>query len=434
MGTILFYPIADSCRNGCLYCFEDPSFKKMKAFSGYDKYKMANTVRSLVETDSARKQSSHIILHGGEILDLPIEDLEFFFRELRKYGDRASFQSSLGVPLTPEHIRLFKKYNVIPGVSVDGPPEFNTLRGPRDPEANQKFQDIVYNNIQVLRDNNINFGTITILSKANASPDKINTLTKWCVQNTPEGRFNPLFTPSHSEGSEISKYVLSPMELTNAFMSLLNATIINPRFSFKLLEETKSALIGDFKTVCTFSRCDYLTTQCSTVLPDGEVARCDRCFQDGYNYSSPKPSNARWQMLEQTECSGCKYFVACAGGCPAEGMNGDFRSKTAYCESYYAMFQATENILRKLFPGIILTIDVHNYYEDYVLGKKYFNYMARHDSKFGNTKETMENSIKLLGWTPDAERQRSAKPDKHGIAHMDSPARQENSGCGCGKK
>lgn len=433
MSTILFYPIADSCINGCLYCFEDPSFKKMRAFKGYDKYKMAKTVKSLTEKDKKMGEPSTVILHGGEVLTLPTEDLEFFFREMKKSSGKCMMQTSMGVPLTPEHIRLFKEYNVSPGVSVDGPPELNILRGPRNPEANKKFQDVVYKNIQILKDNGIKHGTIVVLSKANASPDKIDTLVKWCVQNTDDARFNPLFVPSHVEGSEIAKYALTSKELTNAFMALLKASIENPSFTFKLLEETKSALIGDYKTVCCFSRCDYLTTLCSTVLPDGEVARCDRCFQGGYNYASREPTITRWQMLEQTECKGCKYFAACAGGCPAEGRDGNFRSKTAFCESYYAMFQAVENMLRKLFPGIFLSIDVHNYYEDYWLPKKRFNFLVRYDGKFANTKDTMDNSIKLLGWTPDSEKREKIKPNSRGVIHADSPARGSGK-CGCGKQ
>ena len=201
-NTILFYPLADSCPNGCLYCFEDPSFRKERVFDGYDKQKMAETANRLIDFQSG----SNIILHGGEVLTLPLKDLEFFLKEARKYKEHISVQTGLGVPLTPEHIRLFKVYNVSPGISVDGPREFNYLRGPRDPVANKKFQDVLYDNIRKLRDNGIPFGTITILSKANASPDKIDTLIEWSLQNTSGGRFNILFTPFYWEGEDISKY------------------------------------------------------------------------------------------------------------------------------------------------------------------------------------------------------------------------------------
>jgi uncharacterized protein len=433
LATILFYPRAIKCPIGCLYCFEDPSFNN-SVLEKYNKHKMAATVEDLVKKFSEKQESVQVILHGGEVLGLPVKDLDFFLSELKKYSDRPDFQTSLGLPLTSEHIRLIKKYNASPGISVDGPSELNRLRGPRDPVANEKFQNTVTENIRKLKDNSINFGCITILSKANASPDKIDSLIKWCVNNTHGGRFNPLFVPSHISGSEIAKYALTPKELTNAFLKLLDATIKYPGFDFRLFEEIKSALIGDFKTSCAFSRCDYLTTTCNTVLPDGNVARCDRCFQDGYYYMSQKPTGSRWKALEQTECKGCRYFVACAGGCPSEGVNGDFRSKTLYCESYFAMFEAVENILRKLFPGIFLTIDIHNYYEEYVLTGKRFNPFVRHDGFFGDTANSMNNNLRLLGWTPERELEENQqrelreetgqKRNKHGFSHMDS-----NTGC-----
>lgn len=420
MSTILWYPIADKCINGCLYCFEDPSFKSENSvFESFNKEKMAETVDNLVEKErQLRGGGWDIILHGGEILSLSFEDLEFFLSESKKHQGQAHIQTSLGVPLTPEHIRLIKMYNTQVGISVDGPPEFNILRGPRTPEANKKFQNIVYENITKLKMNGIRFGTIVILSKANATKEKIDDLISWCVNNTNGGRFNALFVPWHKEKQEISKYALSPEELTNAFTKLLNATIKYPGFDFRLLEEIKNALLGDFRTGCTLNRCDYLTTICQTILPDGNVARCDRCFQDGYYYASEKSTTARWKMLEQTECKGCRYFVACTGGCPSEGVAGDFRSKTRYCEAYYTMFQYVENMLRKMFPGIFLAIDLYNYYEDYYLPQKRFNFLAR-DEHFVDTKDRMVNSFRLLGWTPDEERKEYIKETKNGYSHMD---------------
>ncbi len=423
LSTILFYPKADSCENGCLYCFEDPSFRKNNpsVFKKYDKYKMAETVRKLVEESKERKESVRVILHGGEVFSLPNEDLEFFLSEMLKYGQNSSIQSSLGVPLTSEHIRLLKTYRTILGISVDGPPEYNILRGPRTEEANKKFQETVSDNIQKLKDNDIKFGCITILSRANATPDKIDNLISWCAKNTKGGRFNPLFVPAFSKNSEITKYALTPKELTDVFRKLLDATINYPSFDFRLIEEIKSALVGEPKSTCIFNRCDYITTICKTVLPDGNLARCDRCFQDGYYYASKESANIRWKALRETECKGCRYFVACAGGCPSEGKNGDFRSKTTYCEAYFSMFQSVENILRKLFPGIFLSIDIHNYYEDYVLPQKRFNYLVRSDWVFGDTKERMVNNLRLLGWTPENEKlDKKTKRDKHGFSHMDS--------------
>lgn len=441
MTTFLWYPIADKCINNCLYCFEDPEFKtETSVFSKFNKEEMAKKLEVLISDE--RCGGYQIILHGGEILSLSPEDFEFFLKETRKYCDKVNIQTSLGLPLTSEHLRLMRYYNVEIGISVDGPPEFNILRGPRSPEMNKKFQNTVSENIYLLKSNNIYFGTIVILSKANATKDKIDDLIKWCVANTYGGRFNPLFIPSHSK-SEIAKYALTNEELINANTKLLEAAIKYPRFDFRLLEEVKRSLLGELNTGCVFNRCDYLTTICQTILPDGGVARCDRCFQDGYFYTSKIPTNARWEMLKQTECKGCRYFVACTGGCPSEGANGDFRSKTMFCESYYAMFQYVENLLRKMFPGIVLSIDLYDYYGDFCVPNQRFNPFAR-DGYFVDTKERMINSFRLLGWTPDNKKPDNEKLDqqtKNGYSHMDSntSARpymdySKKNSCSCGDK
>jgi hypothetical protein len=100
------------------------------------------------------------------------------------------------------------------------------------------------------------------------------------------------------------------------------------------------------------------------------------------------------------------------------------------------MFRRVETLLRKMFPGIILTIDVHNYYQDYVLTGKRFNYLLRNDEKFADTAKHFGQGVKMLGWTPDKENERQQKKGsgkKSGMGHMDSPSRKGDGGCGCNK-
>ena len=87
----------------------------------------------------------------------------------------------------------------------------------------------------------------------------------------------------------------------------------------------------------------------------------------------------------------------------------------------------------------VLTIDIHNYYEEYVIPGKRFNPFMRWDGIFTDTLRSMSPELKLLGWTPDSEMERKnpgstgTTKNKHGILHSDSNSRASSgSGCGCG--
>ncbi len=358
---------------------------------------MASTLKMLSEKHKER----HLILHGGEVFSLPYSDFEFFIKTMLLYDKRPSIQTSLG-RLSPENLRLVKKY--IPqkrqrlnsdgtpildskgnpifdnsseglsiGLSVDGPKELNILRGPRDPEANSRWQDCLFDNIKRLRRENVPFGSISVLSKVNASEDKIDKLINWHVENKIGGRFNPMFVPWYQVNHPAKKYVLSSQELTAAFLKLYDAAMKYPEFKCALVEEMVGNLLGKDLASCILARCDYITTTCHTIMPNGGIARCDRCFQDGYFYRSEVSTKIRSEMLGQTECAGCRFWEVCGGGCPGEGMDGDFRNKTCHCEAYYALYEKIETNLRGLYPNIKLSIDIPNYYYDYYLKRKTFN-------------------------------------------------------------
>lgn len=366
MATILLYPKVD-CPVGCAYCFADPG---VPTGAKYDKRAM---IEKLGEISGDPHES--VILHGGEVLSLPVRDFEFFLKAVYKLRGTTHIQTSL-VGLTAEHIRLFKKYKTNIGVSVDGPPELNILRGPRDSDQNQTYQKKLVKNMAWLREKNIGFGTISVLTKANAVGDKLETLIEWASTNGINGRFNPMFLPFWSDS--LSQYQLTPQELKTAWIRLAEVALENPKLEWLPAREFIDNLLGCSSLACCIvARCDYLTTMCKTIMPDGNLARCDRCFQDGYYYRSNLPTTARADMLGQTECSDCKYFSICGGGCAGEGEGGDPRHKTMYCEAYYGLYEFLEKRIRGMMPNVTLSVDVPDYYNECCMKGKRINFTER---------------------------------------------------------
>jgi len=356
MSTILIYP-KTTCEVGCEYCFSKPNEKQ-----NYDKEKMMVVIKEEIRKDriSNKGHDPTVVLHGGEICFLPLIDLEYFLKELEDIGIICGLQTSL-MGMTRDHVRLFKKYKVRIGVSVDGPKELNILRGPRNEGRNREYQNELIENLKILKDEGLRWGTICVLSKANASKENLPVLLNWIRENKIEARFNAMFVPTFD--LRLSKWMLSCDELKNAWIEISRVSIEENIPSIDPTRDYIESLLGYSTASCsTSSKCDYATTVCVTVLGNGEISRCDRCLQDGvYLRSKEKKSTSRSDMLEKTECSGCKYFNVCGGGCPSEGIGGDFRRKTYYCEAVYGVFEYLEKQLRGILPNIVLSIDDPNY-------------------------------------------------------------------------
>lgn len=286
---------------------------------------------------------------------------------------------------------MFKKYETGIGVSVDGPPELNIMRGPRDQKRNFQYQDQLVQNMKTLREEKIGFGTITLLSKANGTPDKIDTLLDWAIKNKINGRFNAMFRPNHRDPAWADKWCLNADELTYAYKRMFDTMMENSiehTLKWNPITDFIKNLLGTGNLgSCTVNRCDYTTTTCKTIMPDGNLARCDRCFQDGYYYRGNTKSFVRSDMLKQTECVDCRYFEICGGGCPATGANGDWRHKTEFCSTYYELYKYIEKVLRGIHPGRKLSIDIPDFYNKHKNGFR----MGQPDNKNAKNTEKPKN-------------------------------------------
>lgn len=228
---------------------------------------------------------THIILHGGEAFSLPIKDFSYFMKLIQEYQFQPAIQTSL-FGMTDKHVKILKKYNVSVGISLDGPAELNVLRGPRDPNLNKKYQKDVAKNLEVLQDEKIPCGIVTVVNEANAGDDKkLAKLVEWSRTKTSGGRFNAMFVPWFVKNHPAEKYLLSEEKLKHA-LYLLDASFKYSDFYPAFVSEMIDNLLGLGLKSCQFGRCDYLTTKCITIMPNGLLARCDRCFQDGYYYIS----------------------------------------------------------------------------------------------------------------------------------------------------
>ena len=355
--TILVIPWF-GCNMRCAYCFARTHTHVPQKIPNINFSKIEEQLRKLIGNNKGRD----VCLHGGEPLALPKYLLEAFFKMLYEVNGRSAIQTNL-YNLDDDHIRMFKRYNVSIGASIDGPPELNILRGfPEEPEKQKVYLKRVYENLDKLVSEKISVSIISVLHKVNAGTKEARErMKKWFLELADKGircgRTNPLFDPF--ESAHVVKWRLTPEELAEAWVDFFRFFRDYPDLHWSPYRDVIDVLLGQSVSVCVFGKCDIFASKAAiAIYPDGSLGVCDRYYGIGIIRRQDPPLNVRYEILPKTECRGCKYWKVCRGGCPLEAPFGEWRRKTYFCKAYYALFEEAERYLKALMPNIVLAHEV----------------------------------------------------------------------------
>jgi len=350
----------------CLYCFQRPTIKRPLAV--HEKIDLEKIEKALEIVRSSFKsyynQSiDEVVFHGGEPTSIPLDELEKLFDFFKSKGLKISMQSNCYM-ITDEHIKLFKKYNVRVGASVDGFPDINLLRGFFDDNGNElpaskDYRIKVIENIKRLHDEKILYGVIILLHKLNAGDDKkidrLIEFLKWLKDlGETGGRLNHMF-PTYPIAE---KYALTNDELYHALVRLYEATK-ELKLSYSPFEDIRRALMGSRDIICWFSGCHFYDSLVWAITWDGKILSCDRLL--GFSQilrPKPLPHTDMFRMqvrtiaLLQTELKDDKYAHLHRGGCPAEAE--DWRRPSRYIKAYSKLFEYIEQDIKKVMPNVRL--------------------------------------------------------------------------------
>lgn len=344
--TVELRPLGVICNLACEYCYQQPQRDAQNISRTYD----IEVMKSAIE-----EEGGPFSLFGGEPLLLPLRDLEDLWRwGYERYGEN-SVQTN-GTTIRPEHISLFKRYNVHVGISIDGPGHLNIVRSARSrsPEATAKATAKVERSIELLFAAGIRPGLIVTLHKINSSAEALAEMNAWFSRLDAAGIKSVILHVLESESAEIrSRYGLSTLESINAFMNFrtLEKSLTSLRFS--IFEEIRDLLKGDDERAsCVWNGCDpYTTRAVRGVEGSGKRTNCGRVNKEGIDFEkSEAPGYERYISLYHINqhdggCSGCQFFLMCKGYCPGTSIGGDWRNRTEFCELWKYLFAHFESEL-----------------------------------------------------------------------------------------
>jgi uncharacterized protein len=330
--TVEIRPLGDRCNLRCTYCYENPlRDHNLPGPPDYGKIK-----RILKEYDS------DFTIFGGEPLLLPLPRLEELFKFGYENWKKNGIQTN-GTLITDKHIKLFKEYNVGVGFSIDGPGELNDARKlPRQGmDATRAMTERSNQNLLRCLNAGVRASLICTLSKKNTGKF-LTTLLDWFKMMAKGGLTHVRL---HFLENDDADDLLPTHDHLVAAMGALYLMHQEKRLKFDMFDEMESKLRGKHQGCCVYQGCDPMNTPAVRGIgAQGEPTNCGRINKEGIDFlKADIPTQMRDWVLKETPqqeggCRGCAYWYACRGNCPGTGIGGDWRNRTAHCETLKAIF------------------------------------------------------------------------------------------------
>lgn len=341
------------CNLQCAYCYQR-NMRKKSIFTSldYDLDAVLSTVKKLHE----EKADEPIVLHGGEPLSMPFEDVKRILYEVYKMQGHTSIVTN-GSLINDDIIKLFKKYKTETTISIDGFYPQNKLRGyPNNEIKCRKYTAKLLETMDILVSESISVNTIILLHRENVAKDKLKKLGEFIIylwkHGMKTGKLNLCRVDNHAP------YELTPEELCNAWKYIARIMFVNPEISYSPINDFLSNLCSaEILNDCYMGMCDlFHTERASTILGDGSLTCCLSTNNVVSHFSRAEhASYERYMVLQKIPmneggCKGCKYWNLCFGGCPANGIQFDWREKDWQCKAFYKLYEFLEENIRSFEP------------------------------------------------------------------------------------
>ena len=366
-----------ACQAGCVYCYEHFIRDKGPLYS--DRPLKLDAVLAQMDKEwaeqEARSRGQHHgepYLHGGEALTAGHEVVEAIMRKAYELCGHTNIQT-YGYLIDKRYIEIFKRYNAHVGISIDGPWPLNKARVVPG-RSTKEITELVHRNILWLRSEGISVSIIAVIHKLNGLREHRDKMKEWILWlrdiGVNSGRLNPMHSDHYRYGKGLE---LTEEELEDFWRDMVRFVLIeNDGLYWQPMHDAVSSLLGLEQGTCVFGQCPYYHAEAEPViLSDGHTANCLKTAKEGYMYPRKEQEaefksdfngfgGIRYSILPEIDkeyggCKGCPFWRNCQGGCPSEGLYGDWRNRTRFCKGYYGLFDETAKYLKRLMPNIVLT-------------------------------------------------------------------------------
>ena len=358
ISSLLIKPASAVCNLDCAYCFyldrEADPYQALPA-----RRMSLETLERLVDTYLFYSYPESVFaFQGGEPT---LAGLPFFMKlvELQQqYGrDGQTVGNSLqtnGMLLDQDWCNLFRTYDWLLGVSLDGPEEVNDLY--RFNKQGRGTWKRVIQSVELLQKNNLEFNILCVLSQANVGrPQELYRFFRGLgighLQFIPLAEFD-------QQGNPLP-FTISSEQYGRFLCELFDLWWPDRRkVRIRLFDNIAEALAGQKPGNCTMHEtCDSYVV----VEYNGDVYPCDFFVESSWKLGNVlldswpeiarrtrRYSFASKKTLAHPECQACQYRSICHGGCPKlrHGPHGRFEDLDYFCQAYKMIYARSVEPLR----------------------------------------------------------------------------------------
>ncbi|MBL8228301.1 MAG: anaerobic sulfatase maturase [Bryobacterales bacterium] len=363
--SLLIKPASAVCNLDCAYCFYlDREADPYKSLPG--RRMSEETLERLVDTFLFYSfPNSVFAFQGGEPTLAGLPFFEKLVKLQKQYGrDGQNVSNALqtnGMLLDESWCQLFKEYNWLIGLSMDGPEEIHDSY--RFNKAGHGTWKRVMQSLQTMQKHKVDFNILCVLSQANVHKARevyqyFKGLGIDNIQYIPLSEFDdqgkPL--PFTISAEEYGRFMVETFDLWWP-----DRRKIRIRFFDNIAE----ALAGQKPGSCTMHEtCDSYVV----VEYNGDIYPCDFFVSSDWRLGNinldswteiarkqRRYSFAKNKTIPHPECQVCEYQAICHGGCPKSrhAMNRDFADLDHFCQAYKMIFKKSVGPLTKEVEKIL---------------------------------------------------------------------------------
>lgn len=357
--SLLIKPASAVCNLDCSYCFyldrdADP-YKELPA-----RRMTFETLERLVDTYLFYSYpQSTFAFQGGEPTLAGLPFFEKLVQLQKQYGrDGQAVSNALqtnAILIDDAWAQLFREYNWLLGVSLDGPEAMHDLY--RFNKAGRGTWKQVMQAVEVLQKRKVDFNILCVLSQANVDKPKelYSFYRKLGVDNI---QFIPL-SEFDADGNPLP-FTITPEQYGKFLVDMFDLWWPDRRkMRIRCYDNIAEALAGQKPGSCTMHEtCDSYVV----VEYNGDIYPCDFFVEKSWKLGNinidswgelarrtRRYSFASKKTLAHPECQVCEYQSICHGGCPKSrhGQRGQFEDLDYFCGAYKMMFARSVKPLRE---------------------------------------------------------------------------------------
>lgn len=353
--TVLIKPSSNKCNLRCKYCFYDDVSSKRKQ-ADYD-YMSVDTAHQIIDNvfSTPDLKQVHFGFQGGEPTLIGIEFyIDFFsYVEQQQTGQNITYSlQTNGILITPEWAQLFNKYQVLIGLSIDGPAKIHDRN--RVDFGNNNSHVKVLKAADIFKQHEVEFNVLTVVTAKNAlNIEKIYNYFVGCGFRYLQ--FIPCLEPLDSNVRNLNQINQEYYQfLSKLFKLWLRDYQAGNYISIRFIDNLVNMLGGkepeacDMRGVCSIQ---------NIIEADGTTFTCDFYAIDKYvignattdSFVDMQQSEVAISFLNESikhpeECRSCQFYRLCRNGCRRMRID----DKYMYCAALKQFYRMHGEELQKV--------------------------------------------------------------------------------------